>query len=227
MTPTLDDIIRKNLEAIGGKTAVESIHNLRMRIRIAEGDSILRGEYVADESARMRIDIFDKGQRVYSECFDGQHAWYLPQGETERKREGDEAAAALWHGVEFPGKIFWLYQMEKRGTWIEFVGTERVDDIEYLVLKLKMKDGFVARLYLNSGTFLIERMRDKRALHPDVDSNAIRTETWFSNFRKVGGALRSLREQQVDLDTGRIVSTTEIESVEVNLEIDDKLFSMR
>jgi len=44
-----------------------------------------------------------------------------------------------------------------------------VDGTSYYVLELKLDDGFVTYLYLNPTTYLIDRQRDIRAMHPAID----------------------------------------------------------
>lgn len=56
----------------------------------------------------------------------------------------------------------------------------------YCALELKLQDGFTTYLNLNPTTYLIERQRDIRALHPDADPTQNWIERRFEDFRGEG-----------------------------------------
>src|SRR5712664_3684917 len=111
----LNNIITKNTDVVGGTATIEAIHNLRMKLHIVENRLNVKAVYVADDLERMRIDIYAGDQRMYTEGYHGKQAWRLSEGETRGESEGRDATAALRHGVELPGKIFWLYQLREKG----------------------------------------------------------------------------------------------------------------
>jgi hypothetical protein len=88
-----------------------------------------------------------------------------------------------------------------------------------------MPDGFLTYLYVNPTTHLIERQRDVRAIHPDLDSTSKWVETRFMDFRRMDGITRSFQDQQIDLRTGAVLATSTITSVEINVPIDSTVFS--
>jgi hypothetical protein len=221
----LNNIIMKNTDAVGGTAAVEAIHNLRMKLHIVENRLNAKAVYVADDLERMRIGIYAGDQRIYTEGYDGKQAWRLSKGETRGESEGRDATAALRHGVELPGKIFWLYQLREKGAKISLERTHVIEGTRFFVLRVTMRDGFVVHLYLNSKSYLIERMRDKRALHPDIGPDTISLGSLYSDFKKTDGVVRAFKDQQVNLRSGAVLSTTDVESVQVNILLDPDLFA--
>ncbi len=68
-------------------------------------------------------------------------------------------------------------------------------------------------------------MRDKRALHPDIDPATTPLESLYSDFKKADGVVRAFKDKQIDLRSGAVLSTTDIESVQVNIPLDPDLFT--
>src|SRR5579864_4321062 len=224
-TQSVEDIIQRNVRAEGGKSVIEGIHNVSMRLHIGEGKSAYDADYVADRQGRMRIDVYMGGQRVYTEAFDGHEAWSLAQGESKGESEEAVASATLQRGVLLPDKLFGLHELRQHGGKIDLEGREIVEGINYYVLKFTLPpDGFVTHAYINPNTFLIERMRDIRAIHPGLDLVAKWLEIRTSDFRKVDGVVRAFKSEQIDLRTGAILQTTVLQSVQVNGALDPSVF---
>lgn len=220
--PTLQQVVARCTEAAGGKAAIEAVQSVRIRLTIEEPTFKFEGDYRADRKLRMRIDIYSDQKRVYTEAYDGKKGWEMGDGPaTDSTPDG---SAALLHGIITPGKLFGLHEQEAISNHLELVGRQIVDKVNYYVLKLTLKDGFILQYYVNPETWLIERSRDVRALHPDLDSTAKPKETVYSDFRKVNGVVRSFKSTTVDLDTGAVLSTDTILEVETNPKLDDSQF---
>jgi hypothetical protein len=72
------------------------------------------------------------------------------KGKTTRKsRASEKATAALRHGVELPGKLFGLHEMNARGNQVELIGRENIDAINYCALRLTLRDGYTTKLYVD------------------------------------------------------------------------------
>lgn len=221
---SVDDLIKRHTDAVGGRAAIEAVHNISMHLHIVEPGATVDAVYVADRRGRMRIDVYAGGERVYTEAYDGREAWALHRGATAGEVESASAAAALRHSASLPGKVLGLHELRQIGIRIALEGREAIQGTEYFVLKLLFPDGFATQVYLNSDTFLIERMRDLRPLHPDLDPQTKRLETQYSDFRSVGGSVRAFKDREIDLATGTVLSTTEVESIQVNIPFDSTKF---
>ena len=224
-TETVDHIIRQNVEAAVGQAAIEAVRNVSMKLHIAEAKSAYDAVYVADREGRMRIDVYVGSERVYTEAYDGHEAWSLAQGSTKGETEDAVASATLQRGVLLPGKVFGLHELRQHGGQIDLGGREMVDGINYFVLKFTLPpDGFVTHAYVNPNTFLIERMRDIRAIHPGLDPATKWLEIHYTDFRKVDGVVRAFKDEQIDLRTGTVLQTTVLQSVQVNGPPDPTVF---
>ena len=87
-----------------------------------------------------------------------------------------------------------------------------------------MHDGFETYRYVNPRTQRIERGRDVRAPHPDIDPKKTLLESTWSDFRVVDGVLRPFTETQTDLATGKWNQTATVQSIRRLPALADALF---
>lgn len=213
--PDLEALVARHVEARGGKAVIEAVRTFDSDIHIVEPTFEVDGAYVATRDGRMRVDILADGQRVFSEALDGGRAWsWTPDAGV---REGSAAgAAALRHGIELPFKLFGLDEMRDRGHRLEFVGREALDGTEYHVLRLTLDDGFESLYYLNPDSGLIDRDRQRRALHVDVDPTPEWIETSYEDYRRAGGVLYPHRQVERQLSTGKVLATVTVREIRIN-----------
>lgn len=220
---TLDEIIANNTGAMEGRQRIESVQTLEVTLHIKDPGFEVDGIYQAARPGRMRIDILDHGQRVYMERFDGANGWQW--NGKEEKEEGEVPTAALRHGIELPGNLFGLHEMQKRGHRLELAGREKVDGTDYYVVRVVFADGYETSLYLDPQSWRITRRRELRALHPDVDPTRTTIESRKSDWRQVDGLWFAFATEDVDLSTGKVLETATLKEIKVNPTIDPAIFS--
>lgn len=220
---TIDKLIERHVQAVGGRAALEAIHSIRFDLHIADPGFEVDGAYVAARPGWMRIDITANGQRVYTEALHVTRGWQW-KGKGEPITESARATAALRHGVELPGHLFGLHELRQRGHRIEFVGREKVEGTKYHVLRVTFSDGFTTALYLDPTSWLITRRRDVRPLHPDVDPTPTTIENKMSDYRRVGDLLFPFASTDTDLATGKTLEKTTVRSITLNPALDPRVF---
>ena len=156
---TVDQLIERNTEAVGGRAALEAVHSIRVDLHVVDPGFEVDGVYLAARPGRMRIDITANGQHVYTEAFNGTRAWQW-KGKGDPVDESPTATAALRHGVELPGHLLGLHELQSHGHRLELVGREKIDRINYHVLRLTLSDGYSTTLYLDPDSWLFARRRD-------------------------------------------------------------------
>src|SRR5256885_7536485 len=72
---TVDDVIERNTQAMGGRAAIEAIHAIEVDLHIVDPTFEVDGTYRAMRPGKMRIDVRSKGKHVFTEAFDGQNGW--------------------------------------------------------------------------------------------------------------------------------------------------------
>jgi hypothetical protein len=220
---TLDEVIDQNTEATGGRAAIEAVNSIQFDLHIVDPGFSVDGTYRAARPGKMRIDVDSDGKRAFTEAFNGQRAWQW-DGNGEPVDGAPAAAAALQHGVELPGKLFGLHEMQQRGHKLDLAGRETIEGVDYYVVRLTFSDGYNTSLYVDPKTWLITRRRDVRPLHPDVDPKPTTIEARYSDFREISGVQFSFSGQDVDLVTGEVLETTTVKSISVNPSFPDKVF---
>jgi hypothetical protein len=215
---SLDGLVAANTVSRGGVAAIEAVDSVQIDVRIEEPSFTVDAIYRAARDGSMRIDVYDaSGQRVYTEALDDGRAWSQAAGDDAPvATTGAAGAAALRHGVESPLKLFGLHEMTRRGHALELRGREVVDGVDYYVIRAVLDDGYETYYYLHPVTALIERERQYRALHVDVDPQPRWIETRFEDYRPVAGVLFPFRQVESRLDTGEVLSTTTTRRIAVN-----------
>jgi hypothetical protein len=219
---TLDEIIDRNAEAMGGRAAIEAIQSIEVSLHVSDPGSEVDGIYYAARPGKMRIDISVVGKHVFTEAFDGQRGWEW--NGKESKTTSSLATAALAHGVALPGHLYGLHELKQRGHQLELTGREKIDGIDYHALRLTLRDGYQTTLYVDPNSWLVTRRRDFRPLHPDIDPTPTTIEQKSWDFRAVAGVQFAFAGSETDLKTGKVLETSRINSIKVNPPIDPMFF---
>ena len=223
---TVEELIERNTRAMGGAAAIEAVNSIEVNLHIADPDFEVDGTYRATRPGRMRIYILAGGKHIYTEAFDGTRAWRWKGEGAAIEEESPKATAALRHGVELPGKLFGLHELRQRGHRVELTGRETVDGTNYYALRITLNDGYTTMLYVDPTSWLITRRRDVRPLHVDVDPTPTTIESVFSDFRKVDGVLFPFSSVDTDLTTRKVLETVHVNSVKLNVQIEDAIFTI-
>ena len=220
---TLEQLIERHTEAVGGRAAIEAVRSIRVDLHIVDPGFEVDGIYLAARPGRMRIDVSADGQHVFTEALGEKGAWQW-KGKGEPVEASAMATAALRHGVELPGHIFGLHELKQRGHQVELVGREMVGPVNYHVLRVTFADGYNTKLYLDPESWLITRRRDVRALHPDVDPTKTTIESNMTDFQQVDGLLFAFTSTDIDLTTGKTLEKATVRSITVNPPLDPSVF---
>ena len=213
---TVDEVIERHTKAMGGRAAIEAIQSIEFDLHITDPTFEADGFYFAARPGKMRIDVNAGGEHVFTEAFDGQKGWQWEGQGTAQKAATEKATAALRHGVELPGKLFGLHELKRRGHRIELDGRQRINGINYYVLRLTLNDGYLTTLYVDPKNWLITRRRDVRPLHVGVDPTPTTIEQRNSDFRTIAGVQFAFGSSETDLQSGKVLETTAVQSVKIN-----------
>jgi hypothetical protein len=222
----LDAILELNAAAHGGADNFKRIENVRFQLTISEPGFEVSGTYVATRHGSMRIDIEADGQRVFSEGLHQGQAWQWKPGSGFEDQDG-EAAAALRHGIDSPGRFFTMNQVRERGATITLEGAVPEGDPQQWQLRIVLPDGFSRDYFIDQESGRTVRERDYRAFHPALDATRETVETRFDGELWMDGVLRFTRSENINADTGDWLGTTSVRSVEHNIDIAEGHFQPR
>ena len=224
--PDLESIVDRHVAARGGRAAIEAVRAYETEIRIVEPAFEVDGTYVATRDGQMRVDIVAGGQPAFTEALDGSRAWTWTPDSGVRDASA-AGAAALRRGIELPFKLFGLHEVRERGHRLELAGRETLGGVDYHVLRLVLDDGFESLYYLNPSTWLIDRDRQRRALHVDVDPAPVWIETSYEDYRPVEGVLFPHRQVERQLATGEVLATVTVRRIRLNPPLGPERFAPR
>jgi hypothetical protein len=210
--PTLDRLLVCHDRAVGGP-ALRSVRRVEYDLSIEEQGMSLRGRYRAVRegiAGRMRIDVYAGDTRVFSEWWDGRHAWQLPQDAQAAAESKVEGSDALRHGLEQPGHFWTLADMPRNGHALTLEVRDTADSKAYQVVRLTLADGFTTWYWLNPSTCHIERSRTFRSFHPDQETKRKWIETVFDDFRTSDGITHPYRDRSRDLMKDTTIATSRI-----------------
>ena len=210
----LSEIVGRHTNARGGAARLDAVHALSTDVEITEKSSTLQAHYSCNESPAWRIDVYSEGRHVFCEGLDKSGPWLWPSGDGS----AHDAVADAWktgiQGIEF--NLYGLHRFQARGHILSLEGRELLDGVDYDVIKVVMKDSYETYLYINPSTWMIDRRRDFRAFHPDIDPKKAYAEKRYGSFRKVQGIVSPFSEKQVNWKTGEVVNSTIVKSIAYN-----------
>lgn len=213
-------IVAKNAAATGSDSGIQS---MEIDFTMQDGGKTYAAVYRVTRDGRMRIDIYSKGARVYTEAYDGHAGW--DHGSDAEAAAPDPHGDTLWHGTQFPGNIFSLDDMQKNGHHLEYMGRETLQGVDYYVVKLTLSDGFETYRYVNPQSWLIECGRDYRAFHPALDPKQTWVQTCWSDFRPVQGVVRPFLSVNTDLASGHELARQAVTAYKINPTFDPAIFA--
>ncbi len=210
----LGEVIRRHTAARGGADRLDAVRSLASDITITEKGATLEAHYSCDDSPAWRIDVYDHGRHVFCEGLDADGPWLWPDGEKAARAAVPDARKTGLQGIEF--NLYGLHRFPARGHRLSLDGRERLDGVDYHVVRATMKDSYETFLFISPLTWMIERRRDYRAFHPDVDPKKVFAEKRYADFRRVDGIVSPFSEQQANWQTGEIVNSTAVKRMVFN-----------
>ncbi len=226
-TPTVDEIVAKNLEARGGVDLLRATESMKMTGTVSSpmGEAKMTTWMKRPNRKRSEAVFVAKKPGVEAgppaghktvEAFDGTTAWVsiggMPPQLIPPSPRLEEAKGRS--EIDPP-----LLDYRERGRSVALVGREKADGAEVYHLRITDR-GQVTHYYVDAATGLEKKITNRVSdgqLVADV-------ELRFSDFRDVQGRMVPFTIQQI-VD-GKPVAQTKLESVEFNIPIEDALFRM-
>jgi hypothetical protein len=218
-TPTVDELVAKNLEAKGGAAALNAIKTIRFEGRslINQGQIELTYLQTKKRLGKVRADAVLQGMTLV-QAYDGANGWkiYPLRGRKDPEKMSADEAKSLVEDAEIGGP---LDNWKADGKTVTYLGTEDVEGTAAHKLKVVRKNGDVDYVYLDPDYFL-----EIRIISQTIQQGAkVEVETDLGDYEKVNGVYFPFA-----LESGDKGSTdkqkTIIEKGEANLPVDDAIF---
>jgi outer membrane lipoprotein-sorting protein len=218
-TKEAKQILAKWIEAQGGAKTLAAIKDTTIMGNMEMVSMGMSGNLTMyqKEPNMMRIDIEIMGM-VISQGYDGEVAWMTnPQsGVTEALPENftqEMKRQALGNDA--------LLNPEKYGITYAFLGKEKIEDKEYLVLEQTTSDGHKTSFYIDPATYLTYKTKGMSLSQAGIE---VMGESIFGNYQKVDGVViaYSMTTYQDNQEFMRMTIT----KVAFNTNLEDAFFKM-
>ena len=217
---TIDDIVNKHVQALGGFDRIHAIHAI-----------ILHGWY---HEGSFRMDTFTAKMRPYyrvigdtrtqaladiHEGYDGSSWEFYPDPGIVVRTIGS-AAGATRHSAAFDDV---LIDYKVLGTSLAYGGEMTIDGNDVYAIHATLEDGFAEDVYVDRSTYMIDGLQRIVPMHAFGARHI--THDLFGDYRPEGGVMMSHLDQEIDSDTGKVLSDGGIRSVEINPDLPIAMFS--
>jgi hypothetical protein len=218
-SPSVDDLVAKNIEAKGGAAALKSIQTIRFEGRtvVNQGQVELSYTQFKKRPGKTRTNAVLQGMTLV-QSYDGTSGWkiYPFQGRKDPEKMSADESKSLIEDAEIGGP---LEDWKAQGKTLTYLGTEDVEGTAAHKLKVVRKNGDVSFVYLDPDHFLEIRVLDQR-----MEQGAkVEVETDLGDYEKVNGVYFPF-----SIEAGGKGSTdkqkTILEKAEANVPVDDAIF---
>ena len=215
---TVDDLVKKNIEAHGGYEKLKSVKSIKSTVKFImqgiEGPATI----LVKRPDKFRLDAVFQGMTI-TQAYDGKTGWSIMPfgGNLDPRKMSEEELKEMEESADIDGAFV---DYKKKGHKIELIGQEDLEGTPAYKLKLTLKNGNVRYVYLDAEYFLEIKIiaKVKRG------DNEFEVESVLGDYKEVKG-LMVAHSIEVKMNKQTIRQVT-VDKVELDVEIDDKLFVM-
>ena len=214
---TADDLISKNIQAKGGLDKIKAIQSVRLEGKLLFGSTEATFVHMAKRPSMVRVEFSLQGLTGVN-AYDGSLGWRISpfQGRVDPEQMAEDEVKGMQIEADIEGP---LVDYKSKGHKVEYVGTEDVDGTDAHKLKVTLKNGNIRYVYLDPDYFLEIRYLDQIRVRGAQEE----TETDLGNYEQINGVFFPF---SVEVGAKGMPKNQKItfEKVEVNVDLDDKLF---
>lgn len=221
---SVDEILEKYFNNIGGKDAIASIESTRMTGKVkAQGMEF--PTVMLSKGSKQKISFTFQGIEFVQPCFDGETGWQTNfMNMKAEKMEAEDSELLKAQFEDFPDPFL---KYKEKGYEAELLGSETVEGTDCFKIKLIKKpfiiDGVEEE---NATTYFFDKENYvpilTKTLIPKGPAKGKFQETVLSDYQEVEGVVMPFSiTQKFD---GQIAASVEIEKIEINVAIEDSVF---
>ena len=217
---TLDDVVKKSIDARGGLDKIKAIQSVKMTGKMVMGGGQMEAPMTMQlkRPSSMRIDMEIQGQKLV-QGYDGTTAWMINPftGGSEPQKMGADEAEGMTEGSDMDGA---LVGYKEKGSKVTLVGKEDLAGKAAYKLKVEKKSGKTETIYIDATSFLeVKTVATRKMMGNDME-----LETFVSDYRPEGGIMMA---HVIDSKSeGNSVMKLTLDKIETNAAVDDASFKM-
>lgn len=222
-----DEIINTYFENTGGYENWAKVENIRMKGIFNQGGMKIPVTLVQMKDGRRYMEFEFQGKKIKQGVFDGETMWNTNfMTMKPEKADSEETANIKLESNDFPDA---LYNYKEKGYSLEMLGDETIDGVETYKLKLTKEPVTVEGKQVEDITYYYF---DKDSMIPLVQESEIKTgpakgkisQVNVSDFQEVDGLYFPFSISQGV--KGGNLAPIEIQSIELNVDVDPSVFVM-
>lgn len=218
-TPTVEELVAKNLEAKGGAAALNAIQTIRFEGRLLANQGQIEFTYtqIKKRPGKVRTDAVLQGMALV-QAYDSSNGWkiYPFQNRKDPEKMSADESKSLIEDAEIGGP---LDDWKAQGKTVTYLGTEDVEGTAAHKLQVVRKNGDTSYVYLDPDHFLEIRIITQR-----IEQGAkVEIETDLGEYEKINGVFFPF-----SIEAGGKGSTDKQKIIlvkgEANIPVDDAIF---
>ena len=215
---TLNEILDKHYQAIGGEKAWQELKTLKFTGSMYTKDATFNTAALYKRPDLCRVD-FQAGRLYFMEAYDGKIPWQMNPGTRSGPLVLDgKRAKEMIDTCDFEGP---LVNHNAKGHEIKYQGMEEVADQWAYKLEVKTKTGNLDTYYLDTQTFLPFMVKGSTTIQDKV----VNTTIHLDEYIEVGNITIPFSYVFV-VDDNPSTETLKIKTLELNPEIGDDMFKL-
>ena len=215
---TADEIINKNLAALGGVEKIKALKTVKMTGKLVQAGQEFPLILQIKRPGSVRFELSIQGKSLV-QGYDGSTGWAVSpfNGTDEPEKLSEEDTKDLKDRADLDGP---LVDYKAKGSAVELVGKDDVEGDQVYKLKLTEKEGKVSYIFIDAKSFLEVKSSDiikRQGIEAEV-------EVYYSDYKAVNGVM--LPHSFEGRAKGQPAYQIVIQKIETDVQMDDVLFKL-
>ncbi|MGV3557508.1 outer membrane lipoprotein-sorting protein [Larkinella arboricola] len=211
---TVEEIVSKHVTALGGKDKLNGVKTLYTERSLSVQGMDIPNKTTMVVGKALRTESSVMGNAMI-QVIDGSTGWMIrPAMMGGSGNPEDMPAEMVKQQLGQLDPFGPLVNYQEKGNKVELVGKEKVEGKDSYHLKITTKEGLVMEEYLDSNTYLLNKLK--------VNMNGQQGEMIFSDYKEVEGIPFANTTHMTSEQAGNLVFTTN--KVTINGPVDEAIF---
>jgi outer membrane lipoprotein-sorting protein len=213
----LSEVLKSHFKAIG-QEKLTTINSMKTK-----GKSIAQGmeldfDIFTQRPEKFRLEVDIQGSKMI-QAFDGEKGWFVAPwtGSLDPIEISGAQLKTIRQQADMDGT---LYNYEQKGYTTELSGKEDMEGTEVFKIKQTDKEGDVFYYFIDTENYVLLKSSSK----VKMGESEIESETFYSNYKEFEGMM--IAHSFENKTNGQTVSQININTIELNPEIDPAIFTM-
>lgn len=212
---TIDEIVAKHTEAMGGKENLDKLKSVYLESEINFGGMMIPVKMWRVDKKAMKVEFELQGMKGQNVVTDTSGWVFMPfQGQTKPEPMAKEDVKMSKSSLDLTGE---LVDYAAKGNKLEFLGKDEFEGTDVFKIQVVDKDGNISTDYVDVNTYYIIKTTSKRK----IEDKEIESATIMSDFKKLDNGV--VMPHSIDTGMGGALI---VKKYEINPKIDFSIFEM-